>query len=85
VAISWGVEDLGAAMGLGRFATPRAVLDIPRYARVMCAVVAAAAGVEAIDTVFTDLKDLDGLRRECEEGWPWASPARSPSIPPRSR
>jgi citrate lyase subunit beta/citryl-CoA lyase len=24
--------------------------------------------VEAIDTVFTDIADLDGLRRECEEG-----------------
>ena len=35
----------------------------------MCAVVAAAAvGVEAIDTVFTDIADLDGLRRECEDG-----------------
>ena len=29
---------------------------------------AAACGVEAIDTVFTDIADLDGLRRECEDG-----------------
>ena len=43
-------------------------LDIPRYARVMCAVAASAAGVEAIDTVYTDIPDLDGLRRECLEG-----------------
>ena len=69
VAISWGVEDLGAAMGLGRVRDAEGrYLDIPRYARVMCAVVAAAVGVEAIDTVFTDIADLDGLRRECEEG-----------------
>ena len=69
VAISWGVEDLGAAMGLGRVRDAEGrYLDIPRYARVMCSVVAAAAGVEAIDTVFTDIADLDGLRRECEEG-----------------
>jgi citrate lyase subunit beta/citryl-CoA lyase len=68
-AISWGVEDLGAAMGLpqtrdaeGRY------LDIPRYARVMCAVAASAAGVEAIDTVYTDIPDLEGLARECREG-----------------
>jgi citrate lyase beta subunit len=68
-AISWGIEDLSAAMGLprtrdeaGRF------LDIPRYARVICAVAAAAAGVEAIDTVYTDIADLEGLRRECREG-----------------
>ncbi|MGH7343731.1 MAG: HpcH/HpaI aldolase/citrate lyase family protein [Candidatus Rokuibacteriota bacterium] len=69
VAISWGVEDLGAAMGLGRVRDAEGrYLDIPRHARVMCAVVAAACGVEAIDTVFTDIADLDGLRRECEDG-----------------
>ena len=69
VAISWGVEDLGAAMGLGRVRDAGGrYLDIPRYARVMCAVVAAAANVEAIDTVYTDIADLDGLRRECEDG-----------------
>jgi citrate lyase beta subunit len=68
VAISWGVEDLGADMGLrqvrdadGRY------LDIPRYARTMCAVVASAAGVEALDSVYTDIADLEGLRRECQE------------------
>jgi citrate lyase subunit beta / citryl-CoA lyase len=69
VAISWGVEDLGAAMGLGRVRDAEGrYLDIPSYARVMCSVVASATGVEAIDTVFTDIADLDGLRRECEEG-----------------
>ena len=66
VAASWGVEDLGAAMGLGRVRDSEGrYLDIPRYARVMCAVAAAAAGVEAIDTVYTDIADLEGLRREC--------------------
>lgn len=69
VTVSWGVEDLSAAMGLPRTRDARGrYLDIPRYARVMCAVAAAAAGVEAMDTVFTDIGDLDGLRRECEEG-----------------
>jgi citrate lyase subunit beta/citryl-CoA lyase len=69
VAIAWGVEDLGAAMGLPRVRDAQGrYLDIPRYARVMCAVAASAAGVEAIDTVFTDLADLAGLRAECDEG-----------------
>src|SRR5919204_551025 len=45
-----------------------AYLDIPRYARTMCAIAASAAGVEALDTVYTDIADLDGLRRECEDG-----------------
>jgi len=68
-AISWGIEDLSAAMGLprARDETGR-YLDIPRYARVMCAVAASAAGVEAIDTVYTDIPDLEGLRRECRDG-----------------
>ena len=69
VAISWGIEDLGAAMGLPRVRDAHgAYLDIPRYARTMCAVAAAAAGVEALDTVYTDIADLEGLRRECEDG-----------------
>lgn len=68
VAVSWGIEDLGAAMGLPRVRDAQGrYLDIPRYARVMCAVAAAAAGVEAVDTVYTDIADLEGLRRECEE------------------
>ena len=68
-AISWGIEDLSAAMGLPRTRDAEGrYLDIPRYARVMCAVAASAAGVEAIDTVYTDIADVEGLRRECREG-----------------
>jgi citrate lyase subunit beta/citryl-CoA lyase len=69
VAISWGIEDLGAAMGLPRVRDAGGrYLDIPRYARTMCAVAASAAGVDWLDTVYTDIADLDGLRRECEDG-----------------
>ena len=69
VAISWGIEDLSAAMGLPRVRDAEGrYLDIPRYARVMCSVAASAAGVDAIDTVYTDIPDLDGLRRESREG-----------------
>jgi citrate lyase beta subunit len=68
VAVSWGIEDLGAAMGLGRVRDGQGkYLDIPRYARTMCALAASAAGVPWIDTVYTDIADLDGLRRECED------------------
>jgi len=69
VAVSWGIEDLGAAMGLPRVRDAHGrYLDIPRYARTMCAVAASAAGVDWLDTVYTDIADLDGLRRECEDG-----------------
>jgi citrate lyase subunit beta / citryl-CoA lyase len=68
-AISWGIEDLSAAMGLPRTRDSEGrYLDIPRYARVMCAVAASAAGVESIDTVYTDIANLEGLRDECREG-----------------
>jgi citrate lyase subunit beta/citryl-CoA lyase len=67
--VSWGIEDLSAAMGLPQVRDAEGrYLDIPRYARTMCAIVAAAAGVDAIDTVYTDIADLAGLRRECAEG-----------------
>src|SRR5204862_4491524 len=69
VTISWGIEDLGAAMGLPRVRDEHGkYLDIPRYARTMCAIAASAAGVDWLDTVYTDIADLDGLRRECEDG-----------------
>ena len=69
VAVSWGIEDLSAAMGLPRVRDESGrYLDIPRHARVMCAVAASAAGVESLDTVYTDIPDLDGLRRECKDG-----------------
>ena len=69
VTVSWGIEDLSAAMALPRVRDAEGrYLDIPRYARTMCAIAAAAAGVEALDTVYTDIADLAGLRRECEDG-----------------
>jgi citrate lyase subunit beta / citryl-CoA lyase len=68
VTVSWGIEDLSAAMGLPQVRDAAGhYLDIPRYARVMCSIVASAAGLDAMDTVYTDIADLAGLRRECEE------------------
>jgi len=74
VAVSWGIEDLSAAMGLPRVRDGRGrYLDIPRYARTMCAVAASAAGVDALDTVYTDIADLEGLPLVSRQGEP-ASP-----------
>jgi citrate lyase beta subunit len=68
LTISWGVEDLSADMGLPQVRDAQGrYLDIPRHARTMCTIVASAAGLEAMDTVYTDIADLAGLRRECEE------------------
>ena len=63
-ALSWGAEDLSAALG----AAANRDEDgnwLPTYemARSLCMLAAAAAEVAAIDTVYTDFRDLDGLLR----------------------
>ena len=63
-ALSWGAEDLGAAIG----ARANRDLDgnwLPVFemARSLCLLAAAAAEVTAIDTVFTDFRDEAGLVR----------------------
>lgn len=62
--LSWGAEDLSAAVG----ATTNRDADgnwLPTYemARSLCLVAAAAAEVAAIDTVYTDFRNLDGLQQ----------------------
>ena len=60
--LTWGAEDLSTAVGAS---TNRDESGnwLPPYqlARSLCLFAAAAAGVPAIDTVYTDFKDADGL------------------------
>ena len=68
-ALSWGAEDLSAAIGARRNRDEQGqFLEVFRYARIMTLLAATAAGVEPIDTVFVDINDIEGLRRECVEG-----------------
>lgn len=62
--LSWGAEDLSAAVG-ARVNRDAAGNWLPTYemARSLCLVAAAAADVDAVDTVFTDYKDAAGLQR----------------------
>ena len=67
-ALTWGAEDLSAALGARRNRDESgALLDVFRYCRVQTLLCAAAADVQPIDTVFVDIKNLDGLRRDCQE------------------
>lgn len=61
--LAWGAEDLSAAVG-ARTARAANGAWLPPYelARSLCLFGAAAAGVAAIDTVYTDFRDADGLR-----------------------
>jgi citrate lyase subunit beta/citryl-CoA lyase len=64
-AITWGAEDLSACLG-GNNKTIDGEYDGPyRLARSLCLLAAAAAGVVAIDTIYTDFKDPGGLKAEC--------------------
>lgn len=60
--LTWGAEDLAAAIGATQNRNASGEW-LPPYqlARTMCLFAASAAGVAAIDTVFTDFKNLDGL------------------------
>ena len=65
-ALAWGAEDLAADIGASsnRDASGR-YTEVFRLARSLTLLTAADAKVEAIDTVFTDYKDEDGLKQEC--------------------
>jgi len=67
-ALTWGAEDLSADIGAetnrdqdGNFTGPF------RLARSLCVAAAAAAKVAALDTVFVDFRNAEGLRREAQE------------------
>ncbi|MEZ5499937.1 MAG: CoA ester lyase [Steroidobacteraceae bacterium] len=66
--ITWGAEDLSAALGAsgnkepdGRWTTPY------QLARSFCLFAAGAARVAAFDTVFVDVRNADGLRSSCAD------------------
>ncbi len=68
VALAWGVEDLAADIGAedarnenGDWSAPFALV------RHLTLFAAAAAGVPAIDTVFRDFGDFEGLRHEAQQ------------------
>jgi len=68
-SMSWGAEDLAAAIGAKRNRDAAGTfLEVFRHARIMTLLAATAADVQPVDTVFVDIKDIEGLRRDCEEG-----------------
>ena len=63
-AITWGAEDLSACIG-GSNKTIAGEYDGPyQLSRSLCLLAAAAAGVVAIDTIYTDFRDPEGLKAE---------------------
>lgn len=65
--MTWGAEDLSAAVGASTNRDETGDLEFTyRLARSLCLLGAVTAGVEPIDTVFTNFKDTEGLIRESQ-------------------
>jgi citrate lyase subunit beta/citryl-CoA lyase len=67
--LTWGAEDLSAALGARTNREPdgRTWTSPYRLARDLCLFTASAANVQPIDTVFVNFRDEEGLRSECKE------------------
>jgi citrate lyase subunit beta/citryl-CoA lyase len=64
VAYSWGAEDLAADIGAAGNRDADGEFEFTfRLARASCLLMAAAAGVSAIDTPDIEFRDLDAVRR----------------------
>jgi citrate lyase subunit beta/citryl-CoA lyase len=65
IGMTWGPEDLSAELGAEANRDAQGVLTEPyRFARSICLFGAAAAKVPAIETIYADFRNTDGLRRE---------------------
>ncbi len=66
MGLTWGGEDLSADLGAETNRDESGTYTDPyRLARSLTLFGAAAAGVDAIDSVFTNFRDMDGLAAEC--------------------
>ncbi|HZQ31154.1 MAG TPA: CoA ester lyase [Mycobacterium sp.] len=68
VGVMWGSEDLFAALGGTANRKPDGTLrDVARHVRSSSLLAAKAFGRFALDSVFLDIKDLEGLRAEVDD------------------
>jgi citrate lyase subunit beta / citryl-CoA lyase len=66
-AMSWGAEDLSAALGASsKYDSDGSLSFTYKLARSLCLAGAVTAGVQPVDGVFADFRDEDGLRVEAE-------------------
>ena len=66
VALTWGAEDLAAAVGATDNRESDGAWTEPyRLVRTQCLFAASAAETTPIDTIHADFRDSDGLERDC--------------------
>jgi citrate lyase subunit beta/citryl-CoA lyase len=67
IGLTWGPEDLSAELGAEANRDAQGELTEPyRLARSLCLYAAAAAKLPAIETVYVDFRNSEGLRRDTE-------------------
>ena len=67
IGLTWGPEDLSAQLGAAANRDADGALTEPyRLARSLCLYAAAAANLPAIETVFVDFRNSEGLRDDTE-------------------
>jgi citrate lyase subunit beta / citryl-CoA lyase len=67
IGLTWGPEDLSAELGAEANRDTQGKLTEPyRLARSICLYAAAAAKLPAIETVYVDFRNSEGLRRDTE-------------------
>jgi len=66
--MTWGAEDLAAALGASNNRLPDGSYDGPYLlARTLCLAACRAAEVMPVDTVFTDFRNIEGLEEEARQ------------------
>ena len=81
-----GGEDLSATLGSISNRDESGAYTFPyQFARSQCLYAASAIGVTAVDAVYTNFRDPEGLEREARDGLATASPPRRRSIRRRRR
>jgi citrate lyase subunit beta / citryl-CoA lyase len=68
VALMWGAEDL--ISGLGGISSRRpdgSYRDVARFARSQILLAAGARGIHALDAVYLEIENIDGLKREATD------------------
>jgi len=68
VGLTWGAEDLGAAIGATDNKEPDGSWTFPyQVARAQCLFASASAGVVPIDTLYANFRDPEGLEADCRK------------------
>jgi citrate lyase subunit beta/citryl-CoA lyase len=66
VGLNWGAEDLSAAIGASTNLDANGQWTLTyRWARSVVLLASKAAGVQAVETVYVDYRDTEGLRASC--------------------